>query len=291
MQAYHNSFYAMGTRLNAVFAFDDENICDSAFQLINTEVLRIERRLNYFDPVSDLSQINENCGKKCIRIDDELYSIFKTCIEYSIMTNGAFDITASSIRGVSSFSEYKYKRPLEKVILNEDNKTIVFSDENVKIDLGGFGKGYALECIKTILQSTPVKNGLISFGGSSIFAFGKHPAGSDWKIGINDLFQTEKMAVEFELSDKSLSVSGNHYVNDKQHLINKKHIVNPHTGSFNDEIKIVVVCSDSPLQAEILSTAFMNMEEREIEFTLNHFENVNVTTIEYNNHEQIIKQL
>lgn len=290
MQTYHNSFYAMGTRFNAVFAFEDECICENAFQLINSEALRIERRLNYFDPASDLSKINKSDINKSIPIDDELHAILKTCLEYSELTNGAYDITARSLIESLPGNNYECKYPAEKIILDPDNKTVRLLTDSIKIDLGGFGKGYALENIKAILASSPIENGIISFGGSSIYARGNHPGGNAWMIGINDLFNTEKPVVEIALSDTSISVSGNFFVDDKGLLINKKHIVNPRNLNVSEEVKIVLVSSDSPLQAEILSTAFMNMNDEEIELLQKQLENVTVTIIEYDKLEPIIKK-
>lgn len=291
MQSYHNSFYAMGTRLNAVFAHEDESLCDCVFQLIQSEVLRIEKRLNYYDPASELSKINKISAGKSIQLDDELYSIFKICIEYSELTNYSFDITANKINVQDYSTGYKHITPAEKIELNDNNKTLKFLTEDVKVDSGGFGKGYSLENIKNILSVSQIKNGIISFGGSSIYALGKHPCGSDWKIGINDLYDEQKPAVEIELSNKSISVSGNYFVNDQKQLIGKKHIINPYKGCFNEELKTVIVSSGSPLQAEILSTAFMNMTETEIKNTLQQFEDVNVSTIGYSNQKPQIKKI
>jgi len=186
---------------------------------------------------------------------------------------------------------YRPKTVKEKILIDKTNKSLKLADENIKIDLGGYGKGYALQQVQKIIAQTKIENGIISFGESSVWAWGKHPAGKDWRLGIKDLYNQGKSVTEIDLYNKSVSISSNYFTSDDGKLINKKHIINPKEAAIGNDVKITAVISESPVQAEILSTAFMNMKDEEIKNTLAGFAGVEALLIKYNNNKAEIKQI
>ena len=286
MIVYHNSFYAMGSRFNAVFPFYNHEVCEHIFNSIQNEVLRIESRLSYFNPYSDISKINNTACKSSVHLDDEIFEVLETCIIYSEITSGAFDITLrpiiDSIKENGNTDLPAGKSYMNQIELDKINKSVRFGSEKVKIDFGGFGKGYALEKVKLILENSPVENAFISFGESSIFAKGKHPGGDCWQVGIKNLFNANDSVHIFYLSEGSVSTSGNYYVDDNGQLSSKVNVINPATGKAADELSVMSIKSGSPLLAEILSTAFLVMDEAQINTTMDRFTNIEAVKIYYN---------
>lgn len=283
----------MGTRFNIVFPNTDEDICARWFNLIKSECERIEFILSYFNPASDVAKINENAGKTFVVMNDELFSIIKTCLEYSEMTFGAFDITLRPViehlkNDLSSISEENIISDMAQIELDEEKKTIHFKNDKMKIDFGGFGKGYALEKINSILENSSIKNVFISFGESSILAKGKRPDGDEWLVGIKDLYNSENSLHTFSLSNSSISTSSNYYVDDNGQLCNKINVINPFTKKPVEDLAIASVKSDSPLQAEILSTAFLVMDDEKIKETLKQISNVEAVKIKFIEKEPLI---
>ena len=279
MKVYHNSFYAMGSRLNTVFPFYDEEICEKLFCSIYTEVNRIEKKLSYFNPMSEIDQINKTAYKNPYECDEELFNIIETSMNYSEITSGAFDITLRPVieRLVNNKESENesgiFRSCMDKILLDKENHTISLESEKVKIDLGGFGKGYALEIIKPILLESPVENAFISFGESSILVKGKNPGGKNWEIGIKDLYKPEKSVCTFSLFNNSVSSSSNYYVDDSGSVQKKVNVINPYIGMPVDDLGVVSVKSDSPLEAEILSTAFLILDGEQIKSTIKRLDN------------------
>jgi thiamine biosynthesis lipoprotein len=281
MKVYHNSFYAMGSRLNAVFPYDDDELCERLFNSIRKEVDRIERKLSYFDPQSDIAKIN-NRENDNLHIDLELFDIFKTALQYHEITLGAFDITMRPVyENIESINEGAVYSQVNNIVLNEELSTITFSNENAKVDFGGYGKGYALEKIKNVLELSPLKNAFISFGESSVTVKGRHPLGTNWQIAIKDLFNHQIPLHKINLLNNSVSTSSNYYVDDAGVLVEKLHVINPFTCKAVNEVFTVSVISESPLQAEILSTAFLVLSNNEIEEAVKRIGNIEVVKIEY----------
>lgn len=277
--------------MNILLPSSDEEICERVFHLIQNEVKRIENKLSYFLPHSDLSYINNHAAIKPIEIDEEMISIFRTCEQYKQLTFGAFDITMrsfiESIKSEPGTDKAKIETPNRHYLL--DQNKIRFINEFTKIDLGAFGKGYALEKIHNLLVRSKIENAFMSFGESSILVKGKHPKGDCWKVGINDLLNSGKSIYTFNLVDSSVSTSSNYYLDDSGQIIKKQHIMNPFTETWFNGICSMSVASKSPVQTEILSTAFLVMDDEQIRKAINNFANVKAIRISYDKLQEVIE--
>ena len=291
-RVYHNSYFAMGTRLNVVFPNADEELCERLFKMIEDEVHRIEMKLSYFLPESFISEINNEAFKAAVKLDSEMLEIFKLCLYYNKLTFGAYDITMRRLidffKQNPDATETNFGSCLQFIQLDEEKNTILFTDANTKIDLGGFGKGYALERAQRFVNDSPIESAFISFGESSIFAKGKHPSRKAWQVGINDYMNFGESVYTFELENNSVSTSSNYYVDDSGQLQFKTNIINPITGSIKKGIETVSVKSKSPLEAEILSTALFNLSDEQIDFVKEKLSEVEIVKINYSNGEASI---
>lgn len=281
---YHSNFFAMGTRMDVVLPLIDNEFGDLIFNKIKNETTRIEKKLSRFDNQSEIYKINHSAHKEPYKIDDELYQILKQNLNYYNATNGYFDITARPILQAyinnspsSEINDLKQKLGFDNIILEPDS--IFLKNNIIEFDLGGFGKGYALEKIGTILQKNKTGSAFISFGESSILAHGKHPFGEHWGVGIKHLFENTNVHT-FKVKDKSLSTSGITPSNQKK-FDGHAHIINPKTGQGQKINKTITVISESALDAEVLSTALMVSEENENQTIINKFSIEDIVEITY----------
>jgi thiamine biosynthesis lipoprotein len=175
--------------------------------------------------------------------------------------------------------------------MDEEKNEVFLKHPGMEIDLGGFGKGYALEKVKMLLEKHAVNNAVISFGDSSILAIGNHPYGDCWKVGIRHLLDTGKSAYTFDLKNEALSSSGM----PDQHLNSERngcHIINPETGKYREAIKTVSVCSGSPLDSEVLSTAITAADSIKRKKIFNNFPGCRAVEINYSeNSGEDVKRL
>jgi FAD:protein FMN transferase len=268
---YHNSCYAMGTRLNVVIA---QSLCDGelVFEQIVTEVNRLEIKLSRFDAGSDISLINENAGRRPVAIDAETADILLMCRDYCRKTHGAFDVTLPSRADAFQKGETAALTWSDALIIDSEHGTVVFSDPWIRIDLGGVGKGYAIGRIGLILKDNGIQNALVSFGESSILAMGHHPCGDCWKIGLAD-----DPGSVFGLRDQALSISGFHKTPDLQIRF---HIISPKTLRPAESLSSVAVMSTDPVEAEILSTALFASPDSDTAF-LDQFHDCRIIRANY----------
>ena len=298
---YRNGFYAMATRFFMLIPDVDESTGDLLFQRIRQETDRIESKLSRFIAESELTRINRNAGRGTVKTDEEMFEILEACRYMSERTGGAFDITLRPLteywgRGGSGQTEddlekLKSMTGYQKVNLQPEMRGVSFEEERVELDLGGFGKGYALENVNTILQKNSVSGAFITFGESSILALGEHPAGGAWKVGIRNLRDPAASIHEFQVSGGSVSTSSNIRLDDEDNLHHRKHVINPKTARPVENMKSVSVSAPSPILAEMFSTAALAMEDEEITELMQEYDDVEVIRVDYSSKEPDLMHL
>jgi thiamine biosynthesis lipoprotein len=263
---YHNIGHAMGTRLDIIIHGVEEEEGERAFGMAIREVRRIEKLLSRFDQDNPIATINRLGFKQSLTVDQELFGILLRCREYYELSKGIFDIGLGRV-----VTEIKEKKPSAEIIremlrhsgfknirLEEGEKTVKFDGKYVELDFGGFGKGYALERIRTLFVDTDISDSFISFGDSSVLAMGNHPHGQGWKSGIRHHFRPEESLFTFTLIEESLSTSGT------------GHILDPSGGKGSEAYRNISVASADPVESEVLSTALIAADvKKQIEILKN----------------------
>jgi thiamine biosynthesis lipoprotein len=231
----------MATRLDVVM-IGKMQVTYSAWKDIVVEINRLHALMNRFDENSYISLINKQAAIKETSLSDEFFNIIVELQQYHRDTLGYFDITLGYF---------------DKVVLNEEQKTIFFKCSDMFLDLGGYAKGYALEQIRKILITYNIEHALINFGNSSILALGEHPFADHWAVTVEDIDVPNKNPKIYKMRNQALSTSGNNTARNQ-------HIINPHTQTKIASPKIISVISDNAIEAEILSTALIAAPETEI---------------------------
>lgn len=223
----------MFTRVDiAIYDDKDSEELVRIVERVEAEISRIEGFANRFDKNSELSFINENAFNNELTVSSELFEIITECQRYNKQTLGYFDITVNSGND--------FRDGAKALFLNKENLSVQFLHPDVRIDLSGFIKGYALRSVMEILINENIENSLINIGNSSVFAKGNHPWGKGWKVSIPDT------KTECVLYDECLTTSGN-----KEHT--KWLVLNPLTGNAPAKQVVSVITAD-PAIGEVLST-------------------------------------
>ena len=226
---------AMHTRCEILLPFlaEDEAraLVDSVWELVQAA----DRRYNRFLAGSALAEVNRKAAAEAVAVDEELFLILQLCETFRKATAGYFDVTAGS------------RVPDRAVLLDAAAHTVRFSRPGMRLDLGGFAKGFVLEQAARLV-SARARSALISFGGSSVAAVGRHPLGAPWPVAVAHSYYADRTAHTFPLEDAALSVSGK----DPR---GRGHIVDPATGNTLEKEGLVAVTGPSPMVTEVLSTA------------------------------------
>ena len=197
-------------------------------------------------------------------ISEEFFRLLETSLEYSALTEGAFDITFASIG-----HRYDYRKgikPTESLIdrslplinhrnirLDADRGTVFFEKQGVRIDLGGIAKGYAVDRGMQLLQRRGVQHALISAGGDSRL-LGDH-RGRPWHIGVQAPRDKGNMAAVLPIADSAISTSGDYERFFERDGIRYHHIISPDTGRSADNLQSVTIIGPNATRTDALSTS------------------------------------
>ncbi len=286
----------MGTRIDIILPDCDDESADSISLLLQNELNRIEEKISIYIPESEFSKINKSAFSEPVTTDSEILNLLKELIVLSGKTMGYFNFTLGtflrSLKENPALADDKEKL-LEMVSstgvhfidLNSDVSTVSFSSEHVFIDSGGFGKGFALDRIKNVMNRSVFPSFFISFGESSVLACGSHPYGDSWKTGIRNIFKEEEYIFSFNMRDEFLSVSGITPQNLKKY--GTGHIINPLTGEPVTRFLHSAVTGKEGVTTEVLSTALIVSPDKTRDAIMEGFPECSAVVYEYNNNNFI----
>lgn len=233
----------MGTVFEAFLAGGDLAHLEAVAATVEDEVRRLEAVLSAFDPASEVYRLNREAVARAVRVSVELWELLAACEQYRERTDGMFDITAGSDPGTGLLPT--------RLTLDRADRTVRYASPGVRVDLGGIGKGYALDRAGELLRRFAVENALLHGGTSSVLAVGSHPRPVDVRNpaadGVTPLGRVE-------LAGRGLSCSAARHPGQEVSDIRDPTTCRPVAGN-----SACVVLAPTATGAEVLSTALLGM--------------------------------
>ncbi|MCF6192706.1 MAG: FAD:protein FMN transferase [Kangiellaceae bacterium] len=261
---YQKTFYVMGTEAKVEFQSGSKSLADKLISDVITEMDRIDHLMSPFKPESELSKLNQSGFNNAFAVSAEMYRLLELSIHYSKLTNGAFDVTFSSLGYLYDFKKKLKPTQIEidrltssidyqSIILLPETSSIKFKNKNTRIDLGGIAKGHAVDqCIK-LLEAAGIKNAFVSAGGDSRVIGKKNDR--LWYIGIRDPRDSKKLIVNLPLEEVSISTSGDYERFFIKNNVRYHHILDPKTGDSARDSQSVTILASNSTEADALSTS------------------------------------
>lgn len=212
---------------------------------------RMESQLSRFIDGSDVSRINRLGAGETLYISETSHQCLLQALDAYARTGGLFDITLGSrIEHRKSGNGGPSPDLVGRLIIHPDVAAVTCGEPGRQIDLGGIGKGFALDRMKEILIEWGAGDFLLAAGASSLLAHGP----TAWPVEL----PAEQNSMMIPLRDVSLSASGTR--------IQGSHIVHPAgDGAMPTQpCDRVWVTASSAAIAEIWSTALMLVPLEEI---------------------------
>ncbi len=262
------SHEAMATTFEVIIIHTDTRYARQAAEAAFDEVDRLEGQFSRFIENSDISQIGNLAVNQTLVLGLDSFRCLQISSHMCKETGGAFDVTIGCLMNCWRADDKTFRRPGDEELkaalrqtgcgifkLDEEQHTIKVSVDNPRIDLGGIGKGFAVDRMAELLRDWDIETALISGGGSSVLAL-EGPSGlKGWPVTLSNP-DSGQVLVRPYLKNKSLSGSG---------LQKSRHIIDPRTGQpVEGKLAAWSSASDAAM-ADALSTAFMVMKPDEIE--------------------------
>lgn len=220
----------------------------AAFGLLD----RLEQELSRFIANSDISRVNELRAGHAMRVSPETMECLVVARNLFDWTDGAFDVSLGS--------------GLDRLELDVDALAVHAQADGVRLDLGGIGKGFAVDRMAALLEEWGLERSLVHGGWSSVLALDPPPGRDGWPLSMSAPGPGPGPATvlcRVSARQKALSASGTR---------KGGHILDPRTGRGVSEGAVWVGVPRGPEEgyspaavADGLSTAFMVLSAGRIE--------------------------
>lgn len=256
---------AMATTFSLKITNTPEIIAEHVAGLCFQRIDDLEMKLSRFIPDSDIARINKMKAGDELMLEDEVYDCLKQAIQISKETNGFFDVGTAEFsdiyRGFQSgiLNEYEFTKAINAALaekkegslyLNPDISMIHCIKEGLKIDLGGIGKGFAIDILSEICLENEVSDFTIDAGKSTVLV------NTSQKKSFQLNAREEQKSIQINRGSVSSSGTGQQGY----------HIFNPATGE--NEFRLydrVWVCCVNACKSDAYATAFYNMNADQID--------------------------
>jgi thiamine biosynthesis lipoprotein len=229
----------MGTRIAVELWTEDRAQADRLIAQVMAEMRRIDVLMSTYKPDSQVSRVNAEAAQRPVKVDADLFELLWTALEYSRLTEGAFDITYASVGHLYDFRRHVKPTPEEiaralpavnyqHVILDRAKQTVRFARPGVRIDLGGIAKGWAVDQCIELLKRAGVARAMVTAGGDTRIIGDRF--GRPWMVGIRDPDDRDRTVINIPLTDAAFSTSGDYERYFEENGIRYHHILEPGSG-------------------------------------------------------------
>ena len=239
-----------------------------AAQEVFAEIDRLEQALSRFIENSDISRINRRAAQEAVTVGPDAFACLQECWQLYHDTGGAFDVSAGHLLacwhdagnaiGTPDPAELAAAKALSGLdhLFLDGKKFTVWSDVALSLDLGGYGKGYALDRAAETLREWDIECFLLHGGRSTVLA-GTAPGHLEgWPVTLSHPRDPQQQLARLALREMSLSGSG---------LQKGAHIIDPRSGYPVTERLAAWSLAPTGALSDALSTAWMIMTPEAID--------------------------
>lgn len=263
----------MGTFARAVVIAKDMDTAGKCIESAFAQMKKVDDLMSDYKSDSEISSVNRDGFAKAVQLSQSTYEVLQRSIEFSELTDGAFDVTVGPL--VELFRKAKRKQVLpnqdeiaaakskvgfEKLKLDGRNSTLQFTVEGMQLDVGGIAKGYAVDKAVETMQTHGAIGGMVDLGGD-IRCFGAPFKGRDhWVIGLQNPEMVKDSAgsgvlLKLKIANGAIATSGDY----QQFVIiegkRRSHIIDRKTGTSTEGLSSVTIIADNATNADALATA------------------------------------
>jgi thiamine biosynthesis lipoprotein len=250
-----------------IAATDSASVADAALASLLV-FHRVDSLMSNWSDKSDVAYINREAGRAAVPVHPEVAKVIACALEVARESDGAQDITVEPLVRLWGFLGGKPRVPTQaeidavlprigsdKIRLDRSAGTIALARDDVRIDLGGIAKGYAVDEAAAVLQRVGIRDALVDLTGNMV-AIGNSPGHSGWVLGVRDPSGQREHLVRVRLQDQAISTSG-----DYEQFVDAGgkrygHIIDPRTGWSARGVSSVTVVSKSAMLCDAWDTGF-----------------------------------
>jgi FAD:protein FMN transferase len=266
--------YCMGTMFDIVAYHPSREEAERAVAQAMEEIVRLDQVMSHFKTDSDLSRLVRDGRRGVVSVEPSLFEVIQESLMFSRRSSGKFDVTIAPLIRTWTNAHAQGRNPsadeisnarrcvgYEKIEASAPDRIRLRSD-CVEIDLGGIGKGYAVDRAIGVLKAAGIRHALVNAGSSSIASIGSPPDRHGWPVLLNARVGGHQILL---LRDRSISTSEQSPSGE---------ILDPQTGAPAGSKLAVSVVAPSATVSDALSTTVLMLPLEDAMKLLPQFDNV-----------------
>ena len=261
--------HVMGTRATVTFWTDSDSGAHAA-SMVFAIFREIDEQFSNYKPDSELSKLNATAHEQPFQCTGRMWELLNAARAVWHTSDGGFDISAGPLMHLWGFYTKRQELPsdekiatvtalvgLDKIVFDDDARTVFFPQQGMMLDPGGIAKGYAIDLAVAAVRELGIDRGVIDLGGN-MFCMAEPPPGREsYSIGIRNPRAKEYQTILGSVAILNQSVAGSGDYERFAEIGRRRicHIMDPRTGHPVEGVAHVSVVAKTAMAADILSTA------------------------------------
>jgi len=254
----------MGTIAQITVVDRSEDLAEQGVRAVIAELRRVDTLMSRFRPDSDIGRANVSAQREGVVLSEDTGEVLAAALRWSSATEGRFDPAIGAASELWDVTNRREPPPADEVrrlagrgfwrhvdLDRRAGQAVVrYTASDLHLDLGGIGKGFAIDRSVAALRALGIRHAVVNLGGD-LYALGRSPEGGPWRVGIKSPDAPDKVARTLELSDRAVATSGDYerffrYGGERFH-----HLIDPQTAApRRTVVRSVTVLADRCLDAE-----------------------------------------
>ena len=257
----------MGVPFRIVLFAPDSAIAGRAASFAFQRVKQLNDIMTDYDSDSELSKLSQTSGQgREVTVSHDLWVVLQRGQELAEGSGGAFDMTVGpyvnlwrqarrqgTLPDSARLAKARLSVGYQNVKLDPSQRGVTLLAPNMRLDLGGIAKGYAVDQALQVLSRFGVGSALVS-GGGDMAVSGPPPGKKGWRIELPPLDSTNAPPARFVvLSHAGISTSGDLFQKLEINGHRYSHIIDPRTGIGLTDHSLVTVIAPNDFTADSLT--------------------------------------
>ena len=245
-QMLQRESYVFGTRVDILIHGAPATSAEAAVAEVLREFDRLHRAYHAWEP-SELTALNEAIARgERHPVSAELADLLIDARRIALLGDGLFEPAIGALIGLWGFhtDQFAARLPADEdrqallagrpriaelqIEAQADGHWVSSPNRAVRLDLGGYAKGYALDRAAAILRAHGIRNALINIGGN-VMALGDK-GGEPWRVGVQHPREPRPLATLPLYDGEAVGTSGDYQRFFELDGRRYPHLLDPRTG-------------------------------------------------------------
>lgn len=284
-EKFSNSFFAFDTYIQLDGYTNTKEEFDKYYEQAQSEFKKYHELFdayNNYPKINNIKTINDNAGKKPVKIDAQIYEVLKRSKEeYNKLYKKNNILLAPIIQEYKKVTEdYNNGKKVSHPDMNKlkkinkctsmsylellDNNEVYLTKSCAMLDVGSVAKGYTTDLVAQDLEKAGLKSGILNAGGN-VAVIGEKPGGKPFKVGIADPFASSDYVAIVDAKSTNVVTSGDYQRYYEIDGVKYNHIIDPDTLRPADKYLSVSIVIKDGFLADYLTTELFMLDEKTIE--------------------------